>query len=64
MNTTQRDRAIELAIVPRAGRLPADAAQLYAAATLEWCPVRSVARRVRADYIATLISDTLVAAGV
>jgi hypothetical protein len=64
MNTTQRDRAIELAIVPRAPRLPADSALLHGAATLAFCPVPGASRRARADYIACLISETLVAAGV
>lgn len=56
-------RAIELAIIPRAGRLPSDLALLDSVASLEFCPVKSVSRRVRADYIATLIDSTLVDAG-
>lgn len=57
----QTFRAIELAIIPRAAKLPADIDMLRTVAGLSFCPVKSVERRVRADYIATLISDTLVA---
>jgi hypothetical protein len=64
MTTTQRNRAIELAIIPRAGKLPADLALLETAATLAFCPAPGAARRARADHLAVLISETLVAAGV
>jgi hypothetical protein len=64
MTTTQRNRAIELAIVPRAPRLPTDRALLHGSAVLAFCPVPGAARRARADHIACLISETLVAAGV
>lgn len=64
---TRRDqqfRAIELAIVPRAPRMPSDLAILASSATLAFCPAPGAARRARADHLACLISDTLVAAGV
>lgn len=63
MTTTQRNRAIELAIIPRAPKMPADAALLMSAAALAFCPAPGAARRARADHIATLIDATLVAAG-
>lgn len=63
MSATQF-RAIELAIIPRAGRLPQDIALIDSLATLSFCPVRSVQRRVASDSIAKMISDVLVEAGV
>jgi hypothetical protein len=61
--SAQQYRAIELAIVPRAARLPVDIAALQSIATLSFCPVRGAERRVRADHLATLIDATLVEAG-
>lgn len=61
MSATQF-RAIELAIIPRSPKLPSDISFLSTVADLSFCPVKSVERRVRADYIAILISETLVAA--
>lgn len=63
MTTQQRNVALAHAIVPRAPRLPTDMATLHGAAVLAWCPVRSVARQAQADYIATLISETLASKG-
>jgi len=66
MTTTQhaaaRARAIKLAIVPRAPRLPVDAEMLATRAALEFCPCAPVSRRSRADYIARLISDAIMMA--
>ena len=56
-------RAIELAIIPRAGRLPSDIDALMTSAILGWCPVQSVAKRAQADHLAVLIDETLVEAG-
>lgn len=61
MSSTQY-RAIELAIIPRAGKVPG--LELLAAATLgAQCPVKSVERRMRADHIANLIADSLLDVG-
>lgn len=62
MSATQL-RMIELGLVTKAPRLPSDIALLDSVASLEFCPVKSVSRRVRADYIACLIDSTLVEAG-
>jgi hypothetical protein len=63
MTTTQRNRAIELAIVPRAPRIPAGFDMLHASAVLATLPGVAGAARLRADHIACLISETLVEAG-
>lgn len=58
-----RAAAIELAIIPRAARLPADAALLMSVASLSFCPVRGAERRARVDHLACLIDGSLVEAG-
>ncbi len=55
--------AIEHVIVPRAGRLPTNSAALLSNAVLSFCPAVNVAKLNRADYLACLISETLVEAG-
>ena len=63
--TTTQYRAIELAIIPRAAKLPSNLDGLLASAAFSFgCPVKSVERRMRADHIACLISEALVEAGV
>lgn len=59
MSATQY-RLIELVILPRAARLPSDIGLLSSVAEMSFCPVKSVERRVRADYLAVLISDAIV----
>lgn len=56
-------RAIELAIIPRAGKTPSDFLSLDSAATLSFCPVKGASRRARVDHIACLIDAALVEAG-
>jgi hypothetical protein len=63
MTTTQRNRAIELAIIPRAPRLPSNLDLLVSAADLAFCPAPGAARRARVDHIACMIDASLVAAG-
>jgi hypothetical protein len=62
MNAT-KSALIANGIVPRAPRIPADIDALLSSAVLGWCPVQSVAKRVQADHLAVLISETLVEAG-
>ena len=63
--TESQYKALEIGIVPRAGKLPSDLVGLTCATTFSFgCPVKSVDRRMRADHIACLISEALVEAGV
>lgn len=57
------ESALKNVIVARPGRLPSDLLILATAATLEFCPVSSVSRRARVDYLAVLIDSALVDAG-
>lgn len=59
MNAAQFAIVLENAIVPRAGRLPADVDMLLSLAVLAHSPVKSAARRNREDHIAALIVNTL-----
>jgi hypothetical protein len=61
--SSNKSHAIEFAVLPRDARLPTNMLALATSAALEFCPVASVSRRVRADHIATLIDATLVEAG-
>lgn len=61
MITAAKNRAIELAIIPRAAKLPVDLAALDAIATLSFCPVRGAERRARVDHLACLIDAAIVA---
>jgi hypothetical protein len=69
MTTTQRARAntkiaIEHVIVARAGRLPADIDLIASIATLSFNPAIKMERLNRMDHIMSLISETLVEAGI
>ncbi len=58
-----KSQAIEFCVLPRDAKIPADMLALHTEAVMGFCPVKSVARRARVDYLACLIDSTLVEAG-
>jgi hypothetical protein len=62
MNNATALRSNATVSIPRAGRVPADSNALNSIVALGFCPVKSAERRARVDYLATLISETLMAA--
>ena len=64
MNNATALRSNINVVIPKASKLPAGIEMLATVASLEFCPVKSVSQRVRADYIMSLIDSELLDRGI